>query len=230
MNKPHTPTARPTFEIDLNEKIVCFDSSSAVHCSNILLLAFKRRILVLALDSNENEYNFDYRKVRDIPESEVRILKLCTTMIVKDILFATAANFELRIFSVNDTEDVCLKSIEAHDGYINTIDFSEDFLATGSDDHTCKIFSVKENYEVFSVLNFESSVTCVKFNPEEPNKLIISVKNGHVFIFCLKLRQSLYSFQTHSPLMYFDWSIKNPCYVAVLASDQVFYYDVSKPE
>jgi nuclear pore complex protein Nup37 len=232
MNKPHTPTARPTFEIDLNEKIVCFDSSSsAIHGENVLVIAFKRRLLLLALDTNnEVEFSFDYKKIRDVAESEVRIIKLCSSIIVRDILFASAANYELKVFSVNETEDVCLKSIEAHDGYINTIDFSEDFLATGSDDHSCKIFAVKENYEVYSVLNFSSSVTCVKFNPEELNKLIISVKNGNVFIFCLKLRQSLYSFQTHSPLMNFDWSIKNPCYVAALAGDQVFYFDISKPE
>lgn len=233
MNKPHTPTARPTFEIDLSEKIVCFDSStSGIHGENIILLAFKRRILILALDNNNSEvdYNFDYRKVRDIAESEVRILKLCSSIIVKDIVFATAANYEIKVFSASEAEDICLKSIEAHDGYINSIDFSEDYLATGSDDHTCKIFSVKEDYEEHSVLNFSAAVTCVKFNPEELNKLIISVKNGSLFIFCLKLRQSLYSFQTAAPLMNFDWSMKNPCFVAVLAGDQVFYFDISKPE
>lgn len=228
MNKSHTPNARPTYEIDLSEKIVCFDSSQ--FGENIILLAFKRRLSILALDSSEAENSFDWKKIRDIAESEVRILKLCSSLIVKDILFACAANFEIKVFSANETEEVCLKSITAHDGYINTIDFSEDYLATGSDDHTCKIFSVKDDYEEHSVLNFAASVTCVKFNPEELNKLIISVKNGSLFIFCLKLRQSLYSFQTPAPLMHFDWSTKNPCYVAVLSGDQVFYFDISKPE
>lgn len=160
----------------------------------------------------------------------MRIIKLCSQLIVRDILFATASNYEIKVFSVNETEGNCLKSIEAHDGYINTIDFSVDYLATGSDDHTCKIFSVKEDYQQHTVLNFSASVTAVKFNPEEPNKLIISVKNGNIFIYCLKLRCSLYSFQTPTPLMNFDWSMKNPCLVAILAGDQVFYYDISKPE
>lgn len=232
MNKPHTPSARPTFEIDLSEKIICFDStSSGVHGENVILIAFKRRVVILALDSKgDEEFSFEYRKVRDIAESEVKILKLCSNIIVKDILFASVANYEIKVFSVNEAEEVCLTSIEAHNSYINSIDFSEDHLATGSDDHTCKIFSVKDNYEEHSVLNFSAAVTCVKFNPEELNKLIISVKNGSLFIFCLKLRQSLYSFQTQAPLMYFDWSIKNPCYVATLAGDQVFYFDISKPE
>jgi nuclear pore complex protein Nup37 len=187
---------------------------------------------VIALDNNngEGEYSFDYKKIRELPETEVRILKLCSQIIVRDILFATASNYEIKVFSVNESEGNCLKKIEAHEGYINSIDFSEDFLATGSDDHTCKIFSVKDDYDQHTVLDFSAAVTCVKFNPEELNKLIISVKNGNVFIFCLKLRQSLYSFQTHAPLMYFDWSMKNPCLVAVLTGDQVFYYDISKPE
>lgn len=233
MNKPHTPSARPTFEIDLSEKIICFDSTCVgIHGENVILLAFSRRIVLLALDNSNSEVDlsFEYRKVRDIAESEVKILKLCSTIIVKDIIFASVANYEIKVFSANEAEEVCLKSIEAHDGYINSVDFSEDYLATGSDDHTCKIFSVKENYEEYSVLNFSAAVTCVKFNPEELNKLIISVKNGSLFIFCLKLRQSLYSFQTHAPLMCFDWSIKNPCFVATLAGDQVFYFDISKPE
>lgn len=95
MNKPHTPTARPTFEIDLNEKIICFDSSlSSIHSENIILLGFKRRILILALDNSEGEYNFDYKKIRDIPESEVRILKLCSSIIVryKSRIFYTMSN------------------------------------------------------------------------------------------------------------------------------------------
>jgi WD40 repeat protein len=206
--------------------------SSLIHAENIILIGFKRRVLVIALDNNngEGEYNFDYKKIREINESEVRILKLCSTLIVRDILFATAANYEIKVYTANETEATCLKSIEAHDGYINSIDFSEEYLATGSDDHTCKIFSVKDDYEQHSVLNFSAAVTCVKFNPEELNKLIISVKNGNLFIYCLKMRQSLYSFQTHSPLMNFDWSMKNPCFVAVLAGDQVFYFDISKPE
>lgn len=233
MNKPQLPSARPTFEIDLSEKVVCFDSSSAgIHGENIIIIALNRRLQVLALDwknSSEVEYNFDYKKIRDIEEPEIRIIKLCSTIIVKDIIFATASKHEIKVFSANEAEDVCLKSIDAHDGYINSIDFNEDYLATGSDDHTCKIFSVKDNYEV-SVLNFQAAVTCVKFNPEELNKVIISVKNGSLFIFCLKLRQSLYSFQTNSQLMSFDWSFKNPCLVAVLAGDNVFYFDISKPE
>lgn len=231
MNKPHTPTARPTFEIDLGEKIVCFDSSSsAIHGDNKILLGFKRKILILSLDNGEGEYNFEYKKVIDIPEAEVRIIKLCSSIIVKDILFASAANYSIKVFVANDEEAKCLKSIEAHDGYINSIDFSEEYLATGSDDHTCKIFAVKDNYEQHSVLNFSAAVSCVMFNPEELNKLIISVKSGNLFIYCLTLRQSLYSFQTHAPLMNFDWSVKNPCFVAVLAGDQVFYFDISKPE
>lgn len=233
MSKQHTPVARPTFEIDLSEKITCFESSvSGIHVENILLIANKRNILVLALDnsSSEADYSFDYKSVRDIAEPEIRILKLCSTLIARDILFAAANATEIKVFSVNESEETLVKSIEAHDGYINSIEFCENYLATGSDDHTCKIFSVKDNYEEYSTLNFSAAVTCLKFNPEEPNKLIISIKNGNVFIFCLKMRQSLYSFQTLSPLMHIDWSIKNPCFVAALAGDQVFYYDISKPE
>lgn len=196
----------------------------------LVLVALKRRVLILAIDNNGEEYNFDYKKVNETEASEIQILKLCSTIFVRDIIFASAANYEIKIYSANEQEVNCSTSLKAHSGYINSIDFSEDYLASGSDDHTCKIFSVKDNFAHYSVLYFSASVTCVKFNPEELNKLIISVKNGNLFIFCLKLRQSLYSFQTHAPLMNFDWSMKNPSFVAVLAVDQVIYFDISKPE
>lgn len=232
MNKSHTPSARPTFEIDLNRKIICFDSTlSSIHGENLVLIAFKDSVIILALDSSsEVEFSFEYKKIRDINESGVRILKFCQTLIARDILFAAAVNQQIKVYSANESEDACLKVIDAHTGYINSIDFTEDHLATGSDDHTCKIFSVKDNYQEDTVLHFAASVTCVKFNPEELNKLIISVKNGNIFIFCLKLRQSLYSFQTPAQLMSFDWSIKNPAIVAAMAGDQVFYFDITKPE
>lgn len=226
-------TGRPTFEIDLGEQIVCFDSSSSIiHTENVVLLGFKRRILILAIDNSsvDGEANFQYKKIRDIVDSEVKILKLCANLIVRDVLFASVSNFEVKIYMANELESKCLKTFVAHDNYINSVDFSEDFLATGSDDHTCKVFAVKDDYEEVIQLNFSSSVTCVKFNPEEPYKLIIGTKSGSMFVYCLKLRQSLLSFQTLSPLMNFDWSLKNPCFVACLVSDQVVYYDISKPE
>lgn len=224
--------ARPTFEIELNDKVICYESSlPSIHGESILLIGFRRKISVMALDIGTEEFSFDYRTIKDIAESDARIIKLCSQAIARNILFASCpSNNSIRIFSVNESEVLCLSKIEAHSNYINSIDFSEEYLASGSDDHTVKIFNVKENYQQHSVLNFSAAVTCVKFNPEELNKLLISVKNGNLFVYCLKLKQSLYSFYTQSPLMHFDWSLKNPCIVAAIAYDQVFYFDISKPE
>ncbi|KAG5680491.1 hypothetical protein PVAND_009998 [Polypedilum vanderplanki] len=224
--------ARPTFEIDINDKIVCYESSQPlIHGESVLLIALKTRISILALDIGTEDFTLDYRTIKDIAEPDIRLLKLCSQAIARNILFAACpSKYTIKIFSVNESEVICLNKIAAHSNYINSIDFSEEYLASGSDDHTCKIYSVKENYSEHSVLNFSASVTCVKFNPEEPNKLLISVKNGNLFIYCLKLKQSLYSFYTHSPLMHFDWSLKNPSIVAAIAYDQVFYFDISKPD
>lgn len=226
-----TQMAKPTYEIDLGEKIISFASSSAqIHGESILLIAFKRKILILALDLNAEEFSLDYKTINEIAEPETRILKICSQVIARDILLCAASNYNLKVFTANESEVICMKQIDAHTNLINSVDFSEDFLASGSDDHTCKIYSVKENYSEHSTLFFSASVTCVKFNPEETNKLLISIKDGNLFIYCLKLKQSLYSFYTQSPLMNFDWSIKNPKFVAAIAFDQVFYFDISKPE
>lgn len=233
-NNQLTPqSARPTYEIALNDKVVCFESSTpSIHGDSVLIVALLRRIIVYALEfgSGAEEYNFDQRIIKEIAEADTKIIKLCSQVIARNIFFATCNNNFIKIFSVNESEAECLHEIDAHTSYINCIDFCDEFIVSGSDDHTCKIFSVKDRYEEHSVLNFSAPVTCVRFNPEELNKVLISVKNGNLFVYCLKLKQSLYSFYTYSPLMHFDWSVKNPCIVAALANEQIFYFDISKPE
>lgn len=232
-NNLNTPqSARSTYEISLNDKVICFESSiPSIHGDSILIVGLLRRIIVYALDfGNGEDFSFDQRIIKEIGETDTKIIKLCSQVIARNILFATCCNNSIKIFSVNESEVHCLQQIDAHTSYINCIDFCDEFIASGSDDHTCKIFSVKDRYEEHSVLQFSAAVTCVRFNPEELNKVLISVKNGNLFIYCLKLKQSLYSFYTYSPLMYFDWSVKNPCIVAALANEQIFYFDISKPE
>lgn len=230
-NQMAPPSARPSFEIPMSDKVITFECSvPSIHGDSILITALPRKIIIYALDFGHEEFSFDYRLIKEIAEADTKIIKLCSQLIARSILFATCSNQNIKIFMVNDGQVQCLKQIKAHSNYINSIDFCDEYIVSGSDDHTCKIFSVKDNYEEHSVLQFSAAVTCVKFNPEELNKVLISVKNGNLFIYCLKLRQSLYSFYTQSPLMNFDWSIKNPCIVAALANEQIFYFDISKPE
>lgn len=224
-NQMIAQTARPTFEIPVNDRVWCFEI-----CDSFLIVGLLRRIIVYALDFGNEEFSFEFRVIKEIAETDTKFIKVCSQVIARNILFATCSNIFIKVFTVNESEAQCIKQFEPHTSYINSIDFSDDYLASGSDDHTCKIFSVKDDYEEHSVLQFSATVTCVRFNPEEVNKVLISVKNGNLFIYCLKLRQSLYSFYTHSPLMHFDWSVKNPCIVAALANEQIFYFDVSKPE
>jgi WD40 repeat protein len=161
MNKTSISAAKPTYEIELNEKIICFESSlPAIHGESLLLVALKRKIIVFALDISAEDYAFEYKRVKEIAESETKILKLCSQVFARNIIFASCSNYSIKVFSINDSnaDTSCLKEIRAHSNYINSIDFSEDYIASGSDDHTCKIFSVKENYEQHSVLHFSVSL------------------------------------------------------------------------
>lgn len=230
-NQMTSQPVRPTFEIPINEKIFTFECTTpSIHGDSILIIGLQRKIVVYALDFGTDDFSFEYKMIKEIPESNANIIRFCSQVIAKNIIFGVASLQFINIYSVNEKEIQCLKRIEAHYHYINSIDFCDDYVVSGSDDHTCKIFSVKENYEEHSVLQFSAAVTCVRFNQEEANKVLISIKNGNLFLYCLKLKQSLYSFYTQSPLMYFDWSVKNPCIVAALANEQIFYFDISKPD
>lgn len=50
-NKQVSNNSKPVYELNLNEKIVCFDVSiSSLHSENIVLVGFKRRIVILGID------------------------------------------------------------------------------------------------------------------------------------------------------------------------------------
>lgn len=151
-------TARPTFEIDLNDKIKSFDSSvPAIHGDSILIVGTARRIAIFSLEFGSEEFTFDYRLIKELNESDTRIIKLCSQVIARNIVFATCSSSVIKVFSVNENEANCVKLLDkAHTNYINSIDFTEDYLVSGSDDHTCKIFSAKDNYNEHSVLHFSA--------------------------------------------------------------------------
>lgn len=102
---------------------------------------------------------------------------------------------------------------------------SATYFASASDDHTCVVYD--KDYAKKEILHFSSAVTGVKFDSEDRDRLLIAEKCGTIFIFCLKIKQSIYSFQTKSPLMNVDW-LKN--FIVALSGDQVFYFDISKPD
>lgn len=50
-NKQVSNNSKPVYELNLNEKVVCFDVSiSSLHSENIVLVGFKRRIVILGID------------------------------------------------------------------------------------------------------------------------------------------------------------------------------------
>lgn len=127
-------------------------------------------------------------------------------------------------------EDTVLKLRGHENNYLNTVNaicWNNDcsYFASGSDDHKCVIWD--EKYNKKEILHFSSSVTGLKFDSEDKDKLLIAEKSGTLFIFCLKIKQSIYSFQTKNPLMSIDWS-KN--FIVALSGDQVFYFDIAKPD
>ncbi len=109
-NQAPSQVARPTFEISLSDKVVCFDSSiSSIHGDNVLLVALPRRIIVYAFDFGNEEFSFDFRIIKELDESDIRNIKLCAQIIARNILFATCTSTEIKIFSVNESEANCLK-------------------------------------------------------------------------------------------------------------------------
>lgn len=121
--------------------------------------------------------------------------------------------------------------MEGHKDYINSICYETDggILASVSDDHTCKLWTVEENEKCISTFYLTSpgmSVCCLS---EKPGKLLVGEKNGLIHMYGIRSQQAIMSLDANIiPLMSIDWK-SNPLKVAAMAAGKLILWDISKP-
>lgn len=148
--------------------------------------------------------------------------------------FCTAgADFRLRVFRSNLEDSDTVQILDGHTGYINDVAFEPatgKYLASVSDDHSCKIRSKKDNFESQMVFRFKSPTMAVCWHPDDSEKLLVAEKRGTIHLYNLVGKQITLSIETNkAPLMSADWCSRNRCFVTALVAGEVIAFDLRYP-
>lgn len=155
----------------------------------------------------------------------------------KSVVFCTASSdFNLRIYTTDlESKNKGTNTVEilaGHKSYINSIawDYSHQYLASGSDDHTLILWNVQETFKCSATFNFKSSVVACKWHPDELEKLMVAEKNGTIHLYNIPSGEVLLSVETIlNPLMCADWSLSNSAFICAIAAGETFIWDLKTP-
>lgn len=153
-------------------------------------------------------------------------------VVPKIITFAVAgADFKIRVYNSNLNDLNEYEILEGHKDYINFISYEPEgeLLASVSDDHTCKLWAVKEDLECVSTLYLMSPGMSICWHSEESGKLLVAEKNGLINMYNVRSQQAIISLDTGIvPLTSASWG-PNPLKVVATAAGELIFWDVSRP-
>lgn len=144
---------------------------------------------------------------------------------------AAGADFLLRVFRTDLLNADTVQTLKAHTNYVNDIawDTEGEYLASVSDDHSCKIWSMESHYENVITFCLSSAGMSVKWHPEEAHKVLVAEKKGVVHLYNVRSQQAIISLETpKSPLMSADWSLNNCHFITALAAGEIVTWDLSR--
>lgn len=124
-----------------------------------------------------------------------------------------------------------LQVLGGHKDYTNALAYEPEgeLLATVSDDHTCKLWAIKEEQKNVSTFYLSSPGMAVCWHNEESGKLLAAEKNGLIHMYNVRSQQAIMSLDAGVvPLTHADWGL-NPLKVACLAASELLVWDVSRP-
>lgn len=124
-----------------------------------------------------------------------------------------------------------LKILEGHKSYINAVSYEPEgeLLASASDDHTCKLWAIKEEQKCVATFYLTSAGISVCWHNEESGKLLVAEKNGLIRMYNVRSQQAIMSLDSGVvPLTAADWG-PNPLNVVSMAGGELVFWDVSRP-
>lgn len=142
---------------------------------------------------------------------------------------AAGADFHLRIFRSALADRDTVLAVKGHTGYVNDVAWDPEgaFLASVSDDHTCIIWSDRDDCDTRSVFRLRSAGMSVRWHLEEPDKVLVAEKRGAVYVFNVRTQQTLLSVEAaRAPLRCVDWSLVNRWQICGLAGGDVVVWSM----
>ncbi|XP_042549265.1 nucleoporin Nup37 [Dipodomys spectabilis] len=147
------------------------------------------------------------------------------------IRFGTsAADMKIRVFTSDLQDKNEYKVLEGHSDFINSLVFhpkSGQEIASVSDDHTCRIWSLDGSQTAHFVLHSPGMSVC--WHPEETFKLMVAEKNGTIRFYDLSAQQAILSLESEqAPLMSAHWCLKNTFKVGAVAGNDWLIWDITQ--
>lgn len=238
---PLESAVHSSLTVDFENQVLFAEFSQYDLSSNLICIAFPNNITVGKIkfqeedDEMEDEIEFQrlHKFNHDVrpdclawnPESSV-------TTLPKHVSFCTGgADYQLRLFESDLASDHTVQVLEGHVSYVNSIayDMDGEYLASGSDDFTCRLWAMKEKYTCAAVMNFRTAVVSVSFHQEEPGKLMVALKKGKIILVNVNTQQRIMTFDCGTePLLSADWSPSNSLCVVAVAEQELTWWDTSK--
>ena len=109
-----------------------------------------------------------------------------------------------------------------HENFINGIcfDCTGEFLASISDDHSCRVWNVSECYEQL-LLEFDSPPVAFKWHQTDYRKFFVFISSGTVVLHNLELQMPVMSLDTMKySVLGGDWSTRNESLIGAVAWKQ----------
>lgn len=230
----------PTFKLNFSERIYCVELSPYEWSQHLICIALGEEIIVGNVkfqDEDEVVDGIAYTPIRTFHhETRVHAIswspETSLSIVPKILAFCVAgADFKIRLYNSNLNDVNTYEILEGHRDYVNSISYEPDgeFLASVSDDHTCKLWDIKEDQTCVSTFYLTSPGVTVCWHKEESGKLLVAEKNGIIHMYNVRNQQAIMSLDAGTvPLTSADWG-PNSLKVATVAAGELLVWDVSRP-
>jgi len=231
---PHT--------IDFTDQIHRVEFSPYEYSQNLICIALANKIAVgnvkFQEEDDDLEDELEFQLLREF-HHETRVSALAwspdtsLSVLPKCVSFASAgADYKVRLFTSDLVSSHTLQVLCGHTNYVNYVTYEPagQFLASVSDDHTCKIWNIKEDNSCTATFFLTSPGMAVCYHREEVGKLLVAEKNGLIHLYNILSHQAILSLDSGCvPLMSADWSPSNCLLVAAVAGGELLVWDMSRP-
>ncbi|KAK9509610.1 hypothetical protein O3M35_006883 [Rhynocoris fuscipes] len=232
--------------LEFDEQIVNIEFSPYLWSHDLICIAFTNKIRVGVFkfqDENEGQLEeIEFKKVQDYrcysrvhsiswsPDANLRSAPKC-------ILFACSnAEFKINVYDskLTDSEDELLpaKVICGHKNYINDVAYNTtgEYLASASDDLTCRIWMVANDYEEMRKFYLRSPGVAVKWHQNNAGQVMVGEKYGTVLFYNVTTGNAIMSLRSQaSPLLSLDWSPSDSSYVSAMCGGNLVIWYIPNP-
>ncbi|EFN63084.1 Nucleoporin Nup37 [Camponotus floridanus] len=233
-------TTKPTFKRTFPQRIYCVELSPYEWSQHLIAIALSKEIVISTIRFQDEDDTVEDMVLQPIKtfhhDNRTHAIawspETSLSVVPKILMFCVAgADFKIRLYNSDLNDTNVYEILEGHKDYTNAISYEPEgeLLASVSDDHTCKLWAVKEDQKCVSTFFLTSPGTSVCWHNEESGKLLVAEKNGLIRMYNVRSQQAIMSLDSGAvPLIAADWA-PNPLKVASMAAGELLLWDVSRP-